>query len=120
IEKNTYFLKREAGPLLATLPFAKFTAKGRPVVSVTSDVTASANYHAAPPKPALPDPSQLSSSFAAMVDSNLPNDPPSHQPAAPPPHTAPPQPRQLPTAEQPPPRDPPKPRQPGSAPEPRR
>jgi flagellar hook-length control protein FliK len=59
------------------------------VVSVTSDVSASAPYQSAPPKPALPDPSQLTSSFAAMVDSNLPTDPsstlpPAPEPAAPP------------------------------------
>jgi len=60
------------------------------VVSVTSDVTPSATYQNAPPKPALPDPSQLTSSFAAIVDSNLPADPqsstpPTPEPAAPPP-----------------------------------
>ena len=59
------------------------------MVSVTSDVSASATYQSAPPKPALPDPSQLTSSFAAMVDSNLPADPsstlpPAPEPAAPP------------------------------------
>ena len=59
------------------------------MVSVTSDVSASAAYQSAPPKPALPDPSQLTSSFAAMVDSNLPADPsstlpPAPEPAAPP------------------------------------
>jgi flagellar hook-length control protein FliK len=61
------------------------------VLSVTSDVTVSATYQNAPPKPALPDPSQLTSSFAAMVDSNLPaapqNSPPS-DPAQPPPRAA--------------------------------
>ena len=59
------------------------------MLSVTSDVTASATYQNAPPKPALPDPSQLTSSFAAMVDSNLPADPQS----SPPPDPAPPPPR---------------------------
>jgi flagellar hook-length control protein FliK len=59
------------------------------VVSVTSDVSASATYQNAPPKPALPDPSQLTANFAAMVDSNLPADPssalpPAPEPAAPP------------------------------------
>jgi flagellar hook-length control protein FliK len=59
------------------------------VVSVTSDVSASATYQSAPPKPALPDPSQLTANFAAMVDSNLPADPsstlpPVPEPAAPP------------------------------------
>jgi len=59
------------------------------VLSVTPDVTASATYQNAPPKPVLPDPSQLTSSFAAMVDSNLPPDPQS----SPPPDPAPPPPR---------------------------
>ena len=59
------------------------------MVSVTSDVSASATYQNAPPKPALPDPSQLTANFAAMVDSNLPADPssalpPAPEPAAPP------------------------------------
>jgi len=60
------------------------------VLSVTSDVTASATYQNALPKPALPDPSQLTSSFAAMVDSNLPADPQSSppDPAPPPPPRA--------------------------------
>jgi len=41
------------------------------VLSVTSDVSASATYQNAPPKPALPDPAQLASSFSDLVDSNL-------------------------------------------------
>jgi flagellar hook-length control protein FliK len=61
------------------------------VLSVTPDVSASATYQNAPPKPALPDPSQLTSSFAAMVDSNLSPDPqcsPPPDPAPPPPRAA--------------------------------
>jgi flagellar hook-length control protein FliK len=60
------------------------------VVSVKSDVSASATYQNAPPKPALPDPSQLPSSFAALVDSSPSADPssqlpPTPEPSAPPP-----------------------------------
>jgi len=64
------------------------------VVSVTSDVSASATYQGAPPKPALPDPSQLTSSFASLIDSSLPVDPASTLPPTPepapanPPHQA--------------------------------
>jgi len=64
------------------------------VVSVTSDVTASASHQSAPPKAAdratLPDASQLASSFASMVDSKQSSDasnllPPAQQPSPPPP-----------------------------------
>ena len=60
------------------------------MVSVKSDVSASATYPSAPPKPALPDPSQLPSSFAALVDSSQSADPssqlpPTPEPLAPPP-----------------------------------
>jgi flagellar hook-length control protein FliK len=61
------------------------------VVSVKSDVSASATYQNAPPKPALPDPSQLPSSFAALVDSSLPADPASQLPPTPEPSAPPPQ-----------------------------
>ena len=54
------------------------------MLSVTSDVTASATYQNAPPKPALPDPSQLASSFATLVDENLPAEPQSVLPPSPP------------------------------------
>ena len=54
------------------------------MVSVTSEVTASASYQSTPPKPALPDPTQLSSSFASMVDNSLPpSDPTAALPPAP-------------------------------------
>src|SRR5215475_11303875 len=62
-----------AGPLLANL-LLQVHARGRPVVSVTSDVTASASYQSAPPKAALPDASQLASSFASMVDNSQSSD----------------------------------------------
>jgi flagellar hook-length control protein FliK len=71
------------------------------VLSVTSDVTASATYQNAPPKPALPDPSR---SFAALVDDKLPADsqsllPPTPEPAAaPPPRAA----QDLPSTDKPP------------------
>src|ERR1700761_6572016 len=79
----------EAGPLLAN-PLGTSSCKRRPVVSVTSDVTASASYQNAPPKAALPDASQLASSFASMVDNGQPSDPsnllpPAQQPPPPPP-----------------------------------
>ena len=50
------------------------------MVSVTSDVTASASYQAAPPKPARFDPTQASNSFAALVDANTPSDTPGPAP----------------------------------------
>ena len=59
------------------------------MLSVTSDVSASATYQNAPPKPALPDPAQLASSFSDLVDSNLPADPASTLPPAPEPPPAP-------------------------------
>jgi flagellar hook-length control protein FliK len=62
------------------------------VVSVKSDVGVSAAYQNAPPKPALPDPSQLPSSFAALVDASQSADPSSQLPPAPEP-SAPPPPR---------------------------
>ena len=62
------------------------------MVSVKSDVSASATYQNAPPKPALPDPSQLPSSFAALVDSSQSADPSSQLPPTPEP-SAPPSPR---------------------------
>src|ERR1700747_1486792 len=75
---------------LLTLPI-QVHPRGRPVVSVTSDVTASASYQNAPPKAALPDTSQLASNFASLVDNNLPSDsanllPPAQEPPPPPPH----------------------------------
>ena len=59
--------------------------------SVTSDVTAGATYQAAPPKPALPDPSPTPDSFAALIDGNLPAN--SASPPAAPDPSAPPAPR---------------------------
>ena len=44
------------------------------MLSVTSDVAASASYANAPPKPVLPDLSQAAANFAALVDSNTPGD----------------------------------------------
>ena len=68
------------------------------MVSVTSDVTASASYQSAPPraadkaadKAALPDASQLASNFASLVNNNLPSAssnllPPAQEPPPPPP-----------------------------------
>jgi flagellar hook-length control protein FliK len=52
------------------------------VVRVSSDVTVSTSYQAAPPNPARFDPSQASDSFGSMLDSNIPPDPPA--PPAPP------------------------------------
>jgi flagellar hook-length control protein FliK len=55
------------------------------VFSVTSDVTAGATYQAAPPKPALPDPSPTPDSFAALIDGNPPANsasPPAPDPAS--------------------------------------
>jgi flagellar hook-length control protein FliK len=63
------------------------------VLSVTPDVTASATYQSAPPKPALPDPSKVTSSFASMIDDSLPADPQTTPPPAPEPATPPPPPR---------------------------
>ena len=70
------------------------------VVSVTSDVTVSTSYQAAPPKPARSDSSQGSDSFGALVDSSLP-------PSPPPPPSAPAQaaPQRPSTTDRPPPRD---------------
>jgi flagellar hook-length control protein FliK len=48
-------------------------------------------YQNAPPKPALPDPSQLPSSFAALVDSSRAADPASQLPPTPEPSASPPQ-----------------------------
>jgi flagellar hook-length control protein FliK len=59
------------------------------VVSVKSDVSAGATYQNAPPKPALPDPSQLPSSFAALVDSSQSADPASQLPPTPEPSVPP-------------------------------
>jgi len=54
------------------------------VVSVTSDVSASVSFQAAPPRPpARFDPSQLSGGFAALVDANTPSETPSPPPPAP-------------------------------------
>jgi flagellar hook-length control protein FliK len=44
------------------------------VLSVTSDLAVSASYPIAPPKPALPDPSQATNSFSALVDRNVSDD----------------------------------------------
>jgi flagellar hook-length control protein FliK len=70
------------------------------VVRVSSDVTVSTSYQAAPPTPARFEPSQASDSFSSLLDSNIPPDPP-----------APPTPQRYPsgasaTADSPAPRDP--------------
>ena len=44
------------------------------MLSVTSDIAASASHANAPPKPVLPDLSRAAASFAALVDSNTPGD----------------------------------------------
>lgn len=59
------------------------------MVSVTSDVIASANFQNAPPKLALPDPSQLTGGFASLVDSNLATNPSNTLPPAPEPPASP-------------------------------
>ena len=59
------------------------------MLSVTSDVAASASYANAPIKPVLPDPSRVSGAFAALLNTNSPGDiigalppePPPQQPA---------------------------------------
>lgn len=67
LKNNNIIVRPELARSLLTL-LLQAHPKGRPVVSVTSDVTASASYQSAPPKPALPDASQLSSDFASLVD----------------------------------------------------
>src|SRR5450631_1761705 len=73
IEIYGYLSITRGGPVLADLR-SSFIARGRPVVSVTSEVAASVSFQTAPPKAARPDPSQAGDSFAALLDSGTPTD----------------------------------------------